>query len=223
MNTTQRLKTRSKFVAISKEMMEWNCQKQLWKLLMVTFWIGNRLRRHFRQLCTIAKVSLTLKNLHTRKHILTNQLCKQIEGFPLTSENYTEAWNLLNYRYGNEQYIIDCHMKKLVKLEPVIHPGVKDLRKLYDTVESHVQSLNSLGINCQHFDPLLIPIILERLPNTIKLQISCNLGKENWNIEQFLLVIHEEISARENFEYFKQSDFDKKKLNNQFTTSSLHT
>ena len=114
-------------------------------------------------------------------------------------------------------------MKKLVKLEPVIHPGVKDLRKLYDTVESHVKSLNSLGINCQHFDLLLIPIILERLPNTIKLQISRKLGKENWNIEQFLLVIHEEISARENFEYFKQSDFDKKKLNNQFTTSSLHT
>ena len=164
-----------------------------------------------------------MKNLHTRKHILINQLCKQIEGFTLTSENYTEAWNLLNYRYGNEQYIIDCHMKKLVKLEPVIHSGVKDLRKLYDTVESHVKSLNSLGINCQHFDPLLIPIILERLPNTIKLQISRKLGKENWNIEQFLLVIHEEISARENFEYFKQSDFDKKKLNNQFTTSSLHT
>ena len=63
-------------------------------------------------------------------------------------------------------------MKKLVKLEPVIHPGVKDLRKLYYTVESHVRSLNGLGINYQHFSPFLIPIILKRLPNTIKLQIS---------------------------------------------------
>ena len=63
---------------------------------------------------------------------------------------------------------------------------------------------------------------MERLPNTIRLQISRKLGKENWNIEQFLLVIHEEINARENFEYLKQNDFDKKELNNQFTTSSLH-
>ena len=63
---------------------------------------------------------------------------------------------------------------------------------------------------------------MERLPNTIKLQISRKLGKENWNMEQFLLVIHEETSARENFEYLKQNDFDKKELNNQFTTSSLH-
>ena len=94
-------------------------------------------------------------------------------------------------------------MKKLVKLEPVIHQGVKDLGKLYDTVESHVRSLNSLRINYQHFGPLLIPIILERLPNTIKLQISHKLGKENWNVEQFLLVIHEEMSAMENYEYLK--------------------
>ena len=63
------------------------------------------------------------------KTYLDKSALQAIEGFPLTSENYTEAWNLLNDRYGNEQDIIACHMKKLVKLEPVIHPGVKDLRK----------------------------------------------------------------------------------------------
>ena len=144
-----------------------------------------------------------------------------IGGFPQTSEDYTKAWNLLNDRYANEQYIIACHMKKLVNLEPVIHPGVKDLRKLYDTVESHVQSLNVPRINYQDFSPLLIQIILERLPNAINLEISCKLGKENWNMEQLLLVIHEKISARKNFEYLKQNDSDKKELNNHFTTSSL--
>ena len=120
------------------------------------------------------------------KTYLDKSALQAIEGFTLTSENYTEAWNLLNDRYGNEQDIIACHMKKLVKLEPVIHPGVKDLRKLYDTVESHVRSLNSLGISYHHFGPLLIPIILERLPNTIKLQISLKMGKENWNIKVFV-------------------------------------
>ena len=53
-------------------------------------------------------------------------------------------------------------MKKLVKLEPVIHPGVKDLRKFYNTVESHVRPLERLGINYRHFSSLLIPIILEK-------------------------------------------------------------
>ena len=67
-----------------------------------------------------------------------------------------------------------------------------------------------------------MPIILEKLPNTIKLQISRKLGKENWNIEQFLSAINQEITARENLEYLKQNSFDSKEESKNFTTSSLH-
>ena len=79
------------------------------------------------------------------KTYLDKSASQVMEGFPLTTENYTKAWNHFNDRYGNEQYIIACHMKKLVKLEPVIHPGVKDLRELYDAVASHVRSLKQFG------------------------------------------------------------------------------
>ena len=57
--------------------------------------------------------------------------------------------------------------------------------------------------NYEYFGPLLVPIILEKLPNKIKLQIGWKSGKENWNIEQFLSAISQQITARENFEYFK--------------------
>ena len=114
------------------------------------------------------------------------------------------------------------NMKKLTKLESVIHVGVKDLKKLYKVVESYVRSLNGLEINYQYFGPLSIPIVLEKQPNTIKLEISSKLEKENWNIGQVLLVIHEEISARESFEYLQQNDSDRKELNNHSTASSLN-
>ena len=77
-------------------------------------------------------------------------------------------------------------------------------------------------INYEHFGPSLKPILLEKLRNTIKLQISRILGKENWNIEQFLSAINQEITARENFEYLKQNSFDSKEESKNFTTSSLH-
>ena len=67
-----------------------------------------------------------------------------------------------------------------------------------------------------------MPIILEKLPNTIKFQISRKLGKENWNTEQFLSAINQEITATENFEYLKQNSFDSKEENKIFATSSLH-
>ena len=52
-------------------------------------------------------------------------------------------------------------MKKLLKLETAIHPGVKDLRKLHGTVKSHVRPLKVFGINHQNFSPLST-VILQR-------------------------------------------------------------
>ena len=37
------------------------------------------------------------------KTYLNKSALPAIEGFPLASENYAEAWNLLNDRCGNEQ------------------------------------------------------------------------------------------------------------------------
>ena len=98
-------------------------------------------------------------------------------------------------------------MNNLIKLDPIIQPSVKEMRKLHNTMESNVQALRNLGMNYEHFGHLLVPVILEKLPNTIKLQISPKLGKENWNIEQFLSAINQEITARESFEYLKQKQF----------------
>ena len=96
------------------------------------------------------------------------------------------------------------------------------MRKLHYTIESNVRALKSLGINYEHFGPLLMHIMMEKLPNTIKLQISRKLGEENWNIEQFLSTINQKITAKENFEYLKQNSFDSKEESKNFTTSSLY-
>ena len=54
-----------------------------------------------------------------------------------------------------------------------------------------------MGIQSEHYGPLLIPVILDRLPDEIKLEISRKLGKENWRIDDFTKVLKEEITARE--------------------------
>ena len=113
-------------------------------------------------------------------------------------------------------------MNNLIKLDPIIQPSLKEMRKLHDIIESNVRELRSWGINYEYFGSLLVPIILEKLPKTIKLQIRRKLEKENWNIEQFLSAINQEITARENFEYLKQNSFDSKEESKNFITSSLH-
>ena len=83
-------------------------------------------------------------------------------------------------------------------------------------------ALKSLGNKYEHFGSFLLPLTFERLPNTIKLQISWKLGKSNWKLEQFLLATDQDITARENFEYLKPNSFDCEDESKNFTTSSLN-
>ena len=116
-----------------------------------------------------------------------------INGLTLTSDNYVQAKELLKRRFGNSQLIISSHMNNLISLNKIINTNVKELRILYDKIEGNVRALNSLGINSNDFGPLLIPIILEKLRNVIRLQVSRKLGVGNWKIEEFMGSINEEL------------------------------
>ena len=100
-----------------------------------------------------------------------------VGNFPLTNDTYIQAWELLKEKYGNPQLIISTHMNELIKLNKVNGSNVTELRELYDRIESNVRALKTVGIQQEHFGSLLIPIILEKIPNVIRLQISRQLGK----------------------------------------------
>ena len=101
-------------------------------------------------------------------------------------------------------------MNKILNISPVYSPNVRSLRELYDNV----------GISYEQFGSLLISIILEKLPNMIKLQISKKLGSSNWNVQDFLPCINEKILARENYEYLKGDKFEDNKPTRKFFSSS---
>ena len=81
-------------------------------------------------------------------------------------------------------------MNKILNISPVFSPNIRNLKELYDNVESNVQALENLGVSYEQFGSLLIPIILENFPNMIKLQISRKLGSGNWNVQDFLACIN---------------------------------
>ena len=77
-----------------------------------------------------------------------------------------------------------------------------------------------MGIDKNHLGPLLISIVMEKLSNVMRLQISRKLGKDNWDIEEFVKCIDDEISARETFQYMKLREADDQL---EGTSSSLVT
>ena len=134
---------------------------------------------------------------------LQGTVFQAIEGFSLTSGNDRHAWELLKERYGNPQLIISCHVNNLIKLDKVNGANAKELRDFYDKIESNVTALKTVEIHQEQVGSLLIPIVLEKLPNVIKLQNSCKLGKENWSIDDFLICINTEITVRESYKFMK--------------------
>ena len=74
---------------------------------------------------------------------------------------------------------------------------IKELRGLYDTVETQVRSLHSLGLDEKNYGSLLIPVIMSKLPQEIKLIITRQFGKHAWDVKLVLNALKNELEARE--------------------------
>ena len=129
-----------------------------------------------------------------------------VRGFSLTSKNYIEARKLLEERFGNTQVIISAHMNVLLKLPKLNNDSVAKLTSFYNAIESNIRSLMTMGLNPSHYGPLLIPVILERLPDSIKLIVTRKLGKNNWHISDFINCIKEKVDAGENCGFIKDKN-----------------
>ena len=79
------------------------------------------------------------------KSLLECSARESIAVLTLTAANYREAVSILQKRFGNKQQIISRHMVLLPSLEPVNSPhDLRNLHRLYDSVETHVRSLKNL-------------------------------------------------------------------------------
>ena len=78
---------------------------------------------------------------------------------------------------------------------------IAQVRKFDDTVETHCWGLKALGIESSSYGTVLVNILLQRLPDEIKLIISRKMnevsGDDNWNLDTLLDILKTEVEARE--------------------------
>lgn len=88
------------------------------------------------------------------------------------------------------------HMETLLNTEAVFSDNhLKDLRHLYDTTESHIQSLKSLGVEATSYGSMLSSVLL---PPDLKLIVSRRVSSDmEMKIEELLKLFEEELVARE--------------------------
>ena len=71
-----------------------------------------------------------------------------ISDLSLTSENYKQAIEILEKRYGKKQLLITLHTDQLLSISPITSTSdIKKIRETYDKIETNVQNLRSLDID----------------------------------------------------------------------------
>ena len=131
------------------------------------------------------------------KGYLTGEAARCIEGFTLTAANYSKALDLLKDRFGNKKLIISKHMDALLGLEKVRSAtSVKELRTLY-IIMVNIYALTAYDITLEQFGPMLSPVILQKLPSDIKLEVTRQQRDQDWNIDKLLEVLQVEIKNQE--------------------------
>ena len=129
------------------------------------------------------------------KSLLEHTAHEAISGLTMTSVNYHEAITILRKQFGNKQQIISRHM---LNVEPVISQhNLKSLRHLYDIVESHVRSLKALGVSPESYGSLLASVLLNKLPQELRLIVSRKITDGDWSLDALMEVMEQEVEARE--------------------------
>ena len=71
------------------------------------------------------------------------------------------------------------------------------LRVLDDTIETHYRGLNALGIDENTYAAIVVPVILQKLPEDIQLTITRGNDHCEWTVETMLEHLLSEIELRE--------------------------
>ena len=130
-----------------------------------------------------------------------------IAGLQLTGANYKAALNLLKERFGQKRIIINCHMENLMKIPPVYSStDIRKVRKLYDAIEQNCRGLQALGVTSSSYGAVLVPVLLQKLPEDIKLELTRKLEKpsadettsdDQRDLDHLLELLKGEVEARE--------------------------
>ena len=128
-----------------------------------------------------------------------------IAGFSLTLANYNAAIELLEKRYGNATTIKRAHINELSNLSPVYNENdTERLRTLLDLTETHYRGLVALGIVQEMCSCVVVPKILEKIPESVRLNMTRGTGDayHEWDMQQTIDSFRKELELRERASQF---------------------
>ncbi|XP_075217943.1 uncharacterized protein LOC142322754 [Lycorma delicatula] len=106
-----------------------------------------------------------MQKLYYLKSVLTGDSAAILHSLEGSAENYKTAWELLQSRYENKQYLVNKHVKALFGLNKVDKESAKLITQSVDNTQKHLRVLESLGQPTSQWDSMVIHLVTRQLHN----------------------------------------------------------
>ena len=161
-----------------------------------------------------ADLSLVQKFGYLRAQ-LQGDAANAISGLPLTDANYIHSVTLLKERFGQKHKLVDAHMEALLNI-PAPSNSLTSLQSFYDTVQSHMRSLSTLGKTPDSYGTLLSSVILGKLSSDTKTRMARDHYDTEWTVEDLMASILKEIRI------FEAGQHTSRRPSSMSTTSTFY-
>ena len=91
-----------------------------------------------------------------------------------------------------------------MQLVTSIH-DIKGIRTLYDKLEANLRALDTLGISSSAYGDLLIPILIKKISEELRLIITRQFDGETWDLGKILKSLKTELEARERIKFMSSN------------------
>ena len=86
-------------------------------------------------------------------------------------------------------------MDELLKFPNCVGEKASSLRLIYDKITIHVRGLCALGIDSKQYGSLLIPVIMSKVPNDIRLRMARENRGGVWDQDKLMTTLLAEVEA----------------------------
>lgn len=107
------------------------------------------------------------------KRALKGDAALLVRNIQTTAANFQGAWEAVCRRYSNPRLLVSAHLTSLFNLAPARHDSAAEMRALLDRSTEELRALSQMGRPVQHWDDLIIFLLLSRLDST---------SREEWQL-----------------------------------------
>lgn len=155
------------------------------------------------------------QKMYYLKANLSGEAGKLLQHLQTTDENYDTAWELLSNRYNNKRILVSTQLQILLNQKNLTFECANGLKALHDTTKECLHALKNLQINIDHWDPIMIHILTQKLDKeTHRLyEQSLKQPREIQKLEQFFKFLEARFQTLEAIGERSRKDMN---LNSQF-------